>query len=73
MAKITIEVPDSEDDIPGTIKSLRAQLAPVNAQRDALLAAIKSVQARCPHKNAYRGRDISGGPDGHCHDCGYSW
>ena len=50
MAKITIEVPDNEDDIPGAIKALKAQLAPISAQRDALLAAIRSVQARCPHK-----------------------
>lgn len=73
MATITIEVPDSEDDIPTALRKLRAQLAPINAQRDALLAAIRSVQQRCPHKNAYRGRDISGGPDGHCRDCDYSW
>jgi hypothetical protein len=72
MATITIEVPDN-GDIKGTVEALRAKLAPINAQRDALIAAIHSVQARCPHTNAYRGRDIGGGPDGRCYDCGYSW
>jgi len=73
MATITITIPDNPDDIPGTIKALRDQLAPINAQRDALIAAIKAVQNRCPHRNAYRGRDIGGGSDGRCFDCGYSW
>lgn len=72
MASITIEIPD-DGDIKGTIAALRKQLAPINAQRDALLGAIKSVQERCPHTNAYRGTDIGGGPDGLCHDCGKAW
>jgi transposase-like protein len=73
MATITIEIPDDPSDIKGAIEALQRKLAPINAQRDALYAAIDSLRKRCPHKNAYHGTDIGGGPDGRCYDCGYSW
>jgi len=73
VAKITIEVPDNEDDIPAVIKSLNAQLAAVNAQRDAIIGAIRAAQKRCSHPNMRTGTDYGGGPDGHCPTCGYSY
>ncbi len=72
MATLTIEIPDNAN-IKEKIEALRKQLAPIEAQRKAILGAIESLQRSCPHKNAYHGRDISGGPDGYCNDCGYSW
>ncbi len=73
MATFTIEIPDNPDDIKGTIEALSRQLIPLNAQREAILGAIESVRKRCSHKNAYRGKDISGCSEGKCYDCGYVW
>jgi hypothetical protein len=72
MATITIEIPDGATR-KEKIAALEKALEPINAQREAILAQIKAIRAACPHENAYRGRDISGGPDGRCYDCGYSW
>ncbi len=38
-----------------------------------VLGAIESIRKRCSHKNAYRGKDISGCSEGKCYDCGYAW
>lgn len=73
MKQIVIEVPDDEDDIPGTIKALNKKLAAVNAERDAILGAIKATQKRCTHPNMRTGTDYGGGPAGHCPTCGYSY
>jgi len=73
MAKLTITIPDSVDDIPVVLKDLKAQLAAVNAQRQALVAAIKAVQSTCKHPNMTYSRDISGCGEGYCHICEYSY
>ena len=72
MATITIEIPEGAT-VKQKIEALTKALEPINLQREAILGQIAALQRACPHTNAYRGRDISGGPDGHCYDCGYSW
>jgi hypothetical protein len=72
MATLTIEIPDNAST-KDKIAALRKQLAPIEAQRSAIIGAIRQIQASCPHTNSYRGRDIGGGTDGHCHDCDYRW
>lgn len=72
MPTLTITIPDNIDDIPSSLAQLRKQLAAVNAQRDGILAAIKSIQKFCTHPNMSRSRDIDGGISSHCHVCGYS-
>ena len=72
MATITIEIPDGASR-KEKIEALCKAREPHQMALDAINAQIGAIQRACPHTNAYRGRDISGGPDGHCHDCGYSW
>lgn len=71
MPTLTITIPDSIEDIPNSLTQLRKQLAAVNAQRDGILAAIKSIQKFCTHPNMNHSRDIDGGISSHCHVCGY--
>jgi hypothetical protein len=72
VATIIIEVPDTDADIPKAMASLRAQMATVNAQRDALQGAMIAIQKRCKHPGMVIGRDIGGGRDCHCTICGHS-
>jgi len=72
MAQIVIEIPDGATT-KQKIEALLKALEPINLQREAILAQIAALRRGCPHKNARHGTDISGGPDGHCYDCGYSW
>jgi len=39
---------------------------------DVIDAQLEALARRCDHPNMVLGRDISGGPDGTCPDCGYS-
>ena len=72
MATLTITIPDSIDDVPAALASLRAQLAAVSAQRDALCAAIVAVQRVCKHPHMTYSRDYDGGTSSNCPTCGYS-
>lgn len=72
MAQIVIDLPDSVDDIPRAVEHLRKQLAAVNAQRDALLGALRSIQNNCKHPNAVHSRDYDGGTSTRCPTCGYT-
>lgn len=72
MTTLTIEIPDGANR-KEKIAALRKAREPHQMAVDAINAEIKTIQATCPHANAYRGHDIGGGPDGRCYDCDYSW
>lgn len=67
---VTLDLPTTQEEIPGAIRKLREELAAAQARVKAIQGGIAAVQAMCAHPHKTSGRDYDGGGWTRCSTCG---
>lgn len=65
-----LTLPVSQEEIPGVVKQIRAELARLDAERRVVAAMFQAIQSLCIHPKTYNSHHYDGSCDIHCEVCG---